>query len=146
MSNRIFMGYIGGRAVCRISPPGYDAANLAEPAVFSSDNDYLKIHAVADFRLTKWSSGGLGPFYMGEFAFPDLGYIPISFISVGPTSSGLNARVFFPSDRAYVTQEFNATFQFLIWNNHLWVFGDAVGSGTNYDYRFRCIIFKNRMQ
>lgn len=138
MSVRSFTGMTGGRMLKRMTAPGYNANNLADPATFSSDNDYLKLHTIVDIPLTKYQSSGLR-YYIGEAAFPDLGYIPLIFVSI--TSLG---RVFFPNDRSPSTTEMNNFFQIALWTNHIWV-SSSTGSGASYDYRFRALIFKNRM-
>lgn len=131
----------GGRMLKRMTAPGYNANNLADPATFSSDNDYLKLHTIVDIPLTKYQSDSKR-YYIGEAAFPDLGYIPLAFVSVTPTSLG---RVFFPNDRASATQEMNDFFQIALWTNHIWV-SSSQGTGADYDYKFRALIFKNRLQ
>ncbi|MHC5232808.1 hypothetical protein [Ochrobactrum sp. Kaboul] len=141
MSVRSFTGMLNGRMLKRMTAPGYDANNLADPATFSSDNDYLKLHTIVDIPLTKYQHDGKR-YYIGEAAFPDLGYLPLIFVSITPTSLG---RVFFPNDRATATQEMNDFFQIAYWTNHIWVSTEK-GVDTSYDYRFRALVFKNRLQ
>lgn len=141
MSKRSFTGLVDGRMLKRMTAPGYDADNLTHPATFSSDNDYLKLHAAIDIPLTKYQNSGLR-YYIGEAAFPDLGYIPLVFTSVTPTSLG---RVFFPNDRNPATTEMNNFFQVAVWTNHIWISVSA-GTSASYDYLFRALIFKNRLE
>lgn len=139
MSVRSFTGLIGGRMLKRMTAPGYDANDLADPATFSSDNDYLKLHTIIDIPLTKYQSSGLR-YYIGEGGFPDLGYIPMTFVSISALG-----RVFFPNDRNPSTTEMNNFFQIALWTNHIWV-SSSTGTGSDYDFRFRALIFKNRLQ
>lgn len=144
MSDRIFIGNTGGRMLFRISQPGYDAGNLTQPAVFSSDNDYLKVHTIIDSSLTLRTWGGSGNVYTGEFAFQELGYIPMTFNSIGSEESGIGQRVFFPNDRNPATSEMNNFWQILVGTNRIWV---CMSTGTGYGatYRFRSIVFTNRL-
>ncbi len=141
MSVRSFTGMTGGRMLKRMTAPGYNANNLADPATFSSDNDYLRLHATIDITLTKYQSSGLR-YYIGEAAFPNLGYVPLVFLSVTPTNLG---RVFFPNDRNPSTTEMNNFFQVALWTDHIWI-SVSQGTGANYDYKFRALIFKNRLE
>lgn len=129
----------------RIAPPGYDADNLTHPAVFSSDNDYLKVHTVVDQLLVQRSWSGTGNVYTGEFSFPDLGYVPLTFNSIGSEASGIGQRVFFPNDRNPATTEMNNFWQILVGTSRIWV---CMSTGTGFagNYRFRSIVFKNRLE
>ena len=134
MSRRIYLGPSGGNFVFRISPPGYDAADRASPAVFSSDGEYLKVHAVIDEVLNR---NGYD-YHWGAYTFPTLGYIPLAF----PSISMLD-RVFYPNDRAAATYEMVDFWQWGVQDGKVWA-GTDTPNGLGGRYRFRCIIFKNR--
>jgi len=143
MSKRIFIGkhsspQTGERMLFRMTPPGYDADNLTHPAVFSSDNDYLKLHATFNFDVERYSQDGKN-YYRGDVGFPDLGYVPVTFISVSYLD-----RIFFPNDRADKTTEMNDFFQFAVSSNHLWITSSG-GTGSSYDFKCRALVFKNRL-
>ncbi|WP_247996678.1 hypothetical protein [Brucella tritici] len=138
MTTRMIIGQNSGEMLFRIVAPGYDATDRTQPAVFDSRNDYLKIHAIADLTLTRWSSGGLY-YYQGEYHFPDLGYVPFVFPSITPTTLG---RVFYPNDSNAETAEMNDFFDICVSSSGIWV-SVSDGVTTNYNYRFRALIFKN---
>lgn len=137
MSNRIFVGKKSGRMLFRITPPGSDAENLSHPSVFSSDGDYLKLHTIIDENIGRHSEGG-GWWHHGTWGFPDLGYVPLAFISI----SQLN-RVFYPNDRNPDTSEMNNFWDWMISRDRVWV-NTTQRSGWGGVFRFRCLIFKNR--
>ena len=138
MSNRIFCGLTGGRMLFRMAGPGYNAADLTQPAVFSSDNDYLRLHATFNFGLERYRQSGLN-YYKGDVGFPELGYVPVTFISVSYLD-----RIFFPNDRSPQTTEMNNFFQFAVSSNHLWVTSEG-GVGSSYDFKCRVLVFKNKL-
>lgn len=138
MTTRMIIGQNAGEMLFRITAPGYDASDRTKPAVFDSRNDYLKLHAIADFTLTKWSNSGKR-YYQGEYHFPDLGYVPYVFTSITPTTLG---RVFYPNDNNPATTEMNNFFQICVSSSGIWVSSSA-GTGNDYNYRFRALIFKN---
>lgn len=77
MADRILIGNAGGNKVLRISKPGFDVKDKANPMIFSSDNDYLKIHHRNKVKLNKWSPfEGDGAWY-GQYSFPALTYYPL---------------------------------------------------------------------
>lgn len=139
MTTRMIIGDNGGQMLFRISPPGYDASDRTQPGVFDSRNDYLKLHAIADLTLTKWSNGGLR-YYQGEYHFADLGYVPYVFTSITPIM--LDNRVFFPNDNNPATSQMNNFFQICWSTSGIWV-SCSGGTSGDYDYRFRALIFKN---
>ena len=133
MSERIFIGPSGGNFVFRIAPPGYNASDPASPAVFSSDGDYLKVHAVIDVTLNRTNN-----YHWGAYTFPTLGYCPIACPSIS-----LLDRVFYPNDRNPATGEMNNFWEWGVQDGKVWAGTNATSSyGGN--YRFRCVIFKNR--
>lgn len=142
MSDRIFIGPSGGSNLFRISQPGYDAWDLTKPAVFSSRSDYLRLHATVDIPLTRYSGGDVsGNNYIGEAAFPDLGYVPLVFVSITPRHLG---RVFFPNDAHPDTSEMNNFMHVAVWTNRIWV-SSIAPDGASYQFNFRALIFKNRL-
>ena len=122
----------------RMAGPGYNAADLTQPAVFSSDNDYLRLHATFNFGLERYRQSGLN-YYKGDVGFPELGYVPVTFISVSYLD-----RIFFPNDRSPQTTEMNNFFQYEMSSNHICVTSDrAVGSSD--DFKCRVLVFKNKL-
>ena len=136
MSERLFLGQLGNRILLRTVPPGMNATNLASKSSFSSDGDYLRVHAVIDQVLNRNNND-----HWGTYAYPALGYVPLAFISITHTS--LN-RVFYPNDRNPATSEMNNFWSWLVQDGRVWVGTNAVSTyGGN--YRARLIIFKNRV-
>ncbi|MHC3941936.1 hypothetical protein ACI0FR_03272 [Paenochrobactrum sp. BZR 201-1] len=78
MVDRILLGKENNRHLLRISKPGFDVKNRANPMVFSSENDYLKIHARARVKLNSYTQSG-NAFWWGKFSFPPLSYHPLVF-------------------------------------------------------------------
>lgn len=145
MADRIFMGKHSGRTILRVSGPGYNATNLSDPAVFSSDGDYLKMHHIIDEPLSRISdefSGRTVYEHYGTWSFPALPYIPLAFISIVHTTPGLNGRVFFPGDNYPATSEARNDIVGIINTNRVWVGSNAPDSNEA-RYRVRVLIFKN---
>lgn len=145
MADRIFMGKNNGRTLLRVSGPGYNATNLADPAVFSSEGDYLKMHHIIDEPLSRYSYEFFDYTvyeHYGTWSFPALPYIPMAFISIVHTSSSLNGRVFFPGDNYPATAEARDDIVGIINKNRVWVGSNAPDSNPA-RYRVRIIIFKN---
>lgn len=145
MVDRIFMGRNSGRTLLRISGPGYNATNLADPAVFSSEGDYLRLHHIIDEPLSRYEyvlQGTTRYEHYGTWSFPSLSYIPTAFISIVHTTPGLNGRVFFPGDNYPATAEARDDIVGIINNNRVWV-GSNAPDGKASTYRVRVLIFKN---
>lgn len=135
MSKRIYVGPLNGTMSLRITPPGHEADNIASPAVFDSNGDYLKVHSVIDVTLNRSNDQ-----HWGIYSFPALGYCPIAFPSI--THASLN-RVFYPNDKNPATAEMNNFWKWGVQSDRVWVYSDTPNNyGGN--YRFRCLIFKNR--
>lgn len=135
MSERLFLGQTQGRQLLRITPPGVNASNLASKSSFSSDGDYLRVHAVIDAQLNRNNN-----YHWGDYSFPALGYLPMAFLSI--THTDLN-RVFYPNDRNPATTEMNNFWDWQLQDGHVWIYTTAASTfGGN--YRARVLIFKNR--
>jgi hypothetical protein len=150
MTARIFMGYQNGNATLRVSPSGVDASTRGNPMVFSSDNDYLRVHvrsAAAGVNMTRHSATGAGGRYRYSYytTFPDLGYQPFIFYTICIDSEGsLNNRVIYPWDGSGWTARYPFSMQAAVTSNALWV----GGTGQNFaqDLKVKFIIFKNRLR
>ncbi|MGN6451220.1 MAG: hypothetical protein ACTHLK_22035 [Brucella intermedia] len=149
MTNRIFMGQLGSRMLFRISPPGYSATSLADPAIVSSDNDYLKVHQrgapAGDVMINNGSGGAGGRYdYMLKVDFPDLGYIPLVFFTVCIDSEGgLNNRVIFPNDTSGATDRYPVDVKCAVSTNGIW--WRCTGYTFSQTLKIKYIVFKNRL-
>ncbi|RLL64606.1 hypothetical protein D8666_22630 [Ochrobactrum soli] len=155
MSKRIFIGkhsspQTGERMLMRISPPGIDADNLAEPAVFSSDNDFLRVHVrspAAGANMTNHGAIGAEGRYRYSYhtTFPDLGYQPFIFYTICIDSeSSLNNRVIFPWDANGQTDRYPFSMQAAVTSNAIWIGG--TGQKFSQTLKVKFIVFKNRLR
>lgn len=137
MTERLFLGMKNGKQLLRITPPGFDASDDASKCVFSSDGDYLRVHAVIDQLYTR--EGTYGSYY-GTWGFTDLGYVPMFYYSVTHTTTN---RVFFPNDLNPSTSEMVNGWQAICNRNRLWSWNNEPGGFVG-NYRIRAIVFKNK--
>ncbi|GEM_PF-2756085 len=155
MAARIFMGQhsspqTGQRMLLRVTPPGLDATNLAKPAVFSSDNDYLRVHvrsAASGAVMTNHGAIGAAGRYRYSYytTFPDLGYQPFIFYTICIDSEGsLNNRVIFPWDAAGQTARYPTSMQAAVTSNAIWIGG--TGQNFSQTLKVKFIVFKNRLR
>ena len=154
MSKRIFIGQhsdqnLGNRMMVRITPPGQDADNLGAPAVYSSDNDFLRVHTRSSASgevMTNIGNGGAGGRYLYTLyrTFTDLGYLPLIFYTVCIDSEGgLNNRIIFPWDTSFFTDRYPVTVNCAISNNAVWF--SCEGYNFSQTLKIKFVIFKNRL-
>lgn len=146
MADRIFIGQKQGRYVFRMSPPGVNASNLAEPSSFSSEGDYLRLHTIIDQELSRYQyeyQSGTKYEHYGTWGFDPLPYIPLASASIVHYRSELNGRIFYPGDNYPATYGARNDFFITISTNRLWV-GTNFPNGYAGYYRLRVLIFKNR--
>lgn len=62
-----------------IAPPNCKAGDLREPHVISSDNDYLKLHSVAQVATQEQGSSG-SKYWDATLYFEELPYYPVVFV------------------------------------------------------------------
>lgn len=151
MANRIFIGrhsspQTGERMLLRITPPGTDAANITTQAIYSSDNDFLRVHKRSTGQgeaVTRLPGGGGGSYYYYAHytTFPELPYIPLVYwgITIGD-SGGVSNRIFFPFDD-HETSEYPSTADVMVSRNALWLY--IRGLYVPQTFRFRYIVFEN---
>lgn len=94
--DRIFMGDDGSSQLLRISQPGNDVKNRAAKMIFSSDNDYLRVHHRGSMRLTRHPTQDYN-FYTGKADFPPLDYFPIAWWRTVSTDRGIDQSYRYPS-------------------------------------------------
>lgn len=135
MTKRIHIGPLNGNMTLRITPTGYDASDIASPCVFSSDGEYLTVHTVIDAVLNRDNN-----YHWGAYTFPTLGYCPLAFPSI--THTTLN-RVFYPNDRNPATDAMNNFWEWGVQDGKVWA-GTNTANSYGGNFRFRCLIFKNR--
>lgn len=149
MSKRIFCGLQGAKASLRVALPGQDAEVGNGPMVYSSDNDFLRVHtrsSPAGEVMTNIGNGGAGGRYRYTLyrTFPDLGYLPLIFYTVCIDSEGgLNNRVMFPWDSSVNTDRYPVTVNCAISNNAVWF--SCEGYNFSQTLKIKYVIFKNRL-
>ncbi len=148
MSDRIFMGYEDNRAVMRVALPGEDAKRRSAPMVFSSDNDYLKVHmrgpAGGVIVPRRGGQGNERRIYGLYQSFPDLGYKPYVFFAICIDSEGgLNNRVIFPNDYSGATDRYPVSVRCAVANYGVWWRLDGYNFTQTFKVKF--IVFKNKM-
>ncbi|MNE32101.1 hypothetical protein D3C80_1256960 [compost metagenome] len=149
MSKRIFFGLQGSKASFRVALPGQDAEIGNGPMVYSSDNDFLRVHTRSSASgevMTNIGSGGAGGRYLYTLyrTFPDLGYLPLVFYTVCIDSEGgLNNRVIFPWDSSAFTGRYPVTVNCAISNNAVWF--SCEGYTFSQTLKIKYVIFKNRL-
>ncbi|MEJ5087133.1 hypothetical protein [Brucella pseudogrignonensis] len=154
MSKRIFIGEhnhpsAGKRMMVRITPPGQNADDLGAPAVYSSDNDFLRVHtrsSPAGEVMTNIDNGGADGNYLYTLyrTFPDLGYLPLIFYTVCIDSEGgLNNRVIYPWDSSVNTSRYPVAVNCAISNNAVWF--SCEGKKFSQTLKIKYTIFKNRL-
>lgn len=149
MSKRIFCGLQGSKASLRIALPGQDAEIGNGPMVYSSDNDFLRVHvrsSPAGEVMTNIGNGGAGGRYLYTLyrTFPDLGYLPLIFYTVCIDSEGgLNNRVIYPWDSSAFTSRYPVLVNCAISNNAVWFSCD--GYTFSQTLKIKYVIYKNRL-
>lgn len=154
MSKRIFIGQhsdptLGNRMMIRMTAPGIDADNMAAPAVFCSDNDFLRVHtrsSPAGEVMTNLGGVGIQGRYVYTLyrTFPDLGYLPLIFYTVCIDSEGgLNNRVIFPWDSSKFTDRYPVTVNCAVSNSAVWF--SCEGYNFSQTLKIKYTIFKNRL-
>lgn len=153
MSDRIIVGrytttQLGEKSLLRISPPGQDATDLSAPAVFCSENDYMRVHqrssGIGD-PVTQIVEGGSGVYYYyaAYATFPALSYIPLVWwgITIGE-SGGVSNRIFYPYDNQ-ATSEYPSSAWVMVSQSAIWLW--IRGLYIPQTFRFRYIVFENEM-
>lgn len=120
----------------RISLPGNDANVIGSKMVFATEGEYLKVHAVIDEPYIRNSRGS----YYGTWGYPDLGYIPLVYVSIVQASLG---RVFFPGDQYPASSGMISGWGYIANSNRIWAWNDEPG-GAGDPFRIRAIVFKNK--
>lgn len=147
MTQRIFTGMQNGNMTIRVSPAGVDAGDRTRPMVFSSDNDYLKVHqrsSPGGETMVNVEGGLTYKGYAYYTSFPDLGYKPLVWYAiVVDSAAGISNRVIYPNDNAAATAGYPNQVAAAVTNNGLWV--AASGQTYNQTLKVRYIIFKNRL-
>lgn len=108
--SRVHIGEKNGRIGAWVSPAGIDASAEGVRMLLDSDLDNLKPHHTASVSLRAHQEDylpayGLWYHYPPPFTFPDLGFIPLTFLTCTPgnTSGGVAAWPPFAGSTASLT-------------------------------------------
>lgn len=141
MVDRIFVGKKDGNQLLRISKQGFDVNDRANPMVFSSDNDYLRVHHRGRLRLDRHITQ-VWHYFTGKSNFPTLSYYPFVWWKSTNNGRGLDQAYKFPSaaygDDNYVYMDC------VVGKSSVWFSGRTLA-----DFQFQVdidyIVFENRM-
>ena len=137
--DRIFIGNDGASQLLRISQPGQDVKNRAARMIFSSDNDYLRVHHRGSMRLTRHPTQDY-MFYTGKADFPPLDHFPLAWWRTVSNDRGIDQSYRYPSTTADITTIFTSV---VVGKSSIWFSNsDLVNIPVQIDVDF--IIFENR--
>jgi hypothetical protein len=140
MADRILIGKHNGGMTLRISKPGYDVKNAANPMIFSSDNDYLRVHHRNKLRMNRNSTADYY-FYTAYDSFPPLPYYPLVWLH-GSNTGGLGAEVKYPSGEFRSVSDYTNC---VVGKNGIWFENWIWKDQGNIHFDVEFIIFKNRI-
>lgn len=140
MADRIILGERGQQMGLWVSLPGQNVGDPASRMVFSSDTDYLKIHAQGFYQIPRLGSTNNPYRYQGQITFPDLPYYPLHVCSFATDND--NRRVFFPNDNGENSSTLPNS-EYVITGNAIYFYVTGFNYSQNVFVRY--IIFKNKM-
>lgn len=147
MADRIFIGRQDGKQIFRISKPGYDAKQIQNPMIVSSEQDYLAIHhrfTDVNFQRRSFTSAGVRIYeYAAYLEFPQLPYVPYITITRSTASYTFPIRYPYSSDADY----FDGTIGGVATNKAIWLIKSEqiFGSGEPYAPYADVTVYKNRV-
>lgn len=141
MVDRIFIGKENNTQLIRISKPGFDVKDKANPMIFSSENDYMKIHYRNTVQLNKRNQSGRTYWY-GKTHFPALTFYPMVWYTYRWTVANDQTVRFPTQDSANIFWDYGCCVN----KNSLWFsfanWSDYGGATAHVDF----IVFNNRME
>ncbi|PRD45330.1 hypothetical protein C5748_03805 [Phyllobacterium phragmitis] len=140
MADRILIGLRGDEMGVWVSLPGRNVGNAADRMIFSSQYDYLKIHAQGTYQIQRYAGTSNPYLYEGSVQFPKLDYYPLHMCSfcVGDDSR----RIFFPNDSS-LDSSLLPNCEYVITDNAIYF--SIRGYNFRQDVFVRWVVFKNKL-
>lgn len=147
MVDRILIGKHDGKQVFRISKPGYDVKNPANPMIVSSEHEYLSVHHRfnnVSFRRQSFSSADVKIYeYYTYLEFPELPYIPYIQITRSVEAHTFPIRWPYASDADYFDGQVGCVATNKgIWMSHI---QHVWGADSPYPPFVDVVVYKNRV-
>jgi len=128
-----------------VSYPGYDASTEGAKFILSSDLDYLKIHVQGKLRINGTNNGdGTYIYNETDVPFPDLGYIPLTYVSFRWSNT---AELYYPgfTSVSNPTYDGNPVPYAVESNKLILIYGNSAWSMANMPWiEAYYMVFKNR--